>query len=216
MHDQDRLTLFITLVLTGIVCILMGCGIPTTATYIIMATIAAPILGLLGVQPIVAHFFVFYYGVLADITPPVALAAYAAAGMAGADPFKTGNTAFRLALGKALVPFVFVFSPSLLLVADGFSWVEFAIGLTGCLAGHRCAVRRVLRLFHRADERLGALARRPRRNAVRRTLTRRLARRPRHPCAGHPAAGAKRRHRSARDLINCAAMPSAHPLPTRL
>ncbi len=69
--------------MTGIVCILMGCGIPTTANYIIMATIAAPALGLLGVEPIVAHFFVFYYGVLADITPPVALAAYAAAGMAG-------------------------------------------------------------------------------------------------------------------------------------
>src|SRR3546814_2965264 len=82
-----------------------------------MATSAAPALGLLGVEPIVAHFFVFYYGVLADITPPVALAAYAAAGMAGADPFKTGNTAFRLGLGKVLVPFVFVFSPSLLLVA---------------------------------------------------------------------------------------------------
>ena len=74
----------------------MGCGIPTTANYIIMVTVAAPALGLLGVPPIVAHFFVFYYGVLADITPPVALAAYAAAGMAGADPFKTGNTAFRL------------------------------------------------------------------------------------------------------------------------
>jgi TRAP-type uncharacterized transport system fused permease subunit len=113
----------------------MGCGIPTTATYIIMATIAAPILGLQGVEPLVAHFFVFYYGVLADITPPVALAAYAAAGMAGSDPFKTGNTAFRLGLGKALVPFVFVFAPSLLLVAKGFSWSEFAVGLTGCLAG---------------------------------------------------------------------------------
>ena len=75
--------------------------------------------GSVGCRAIVAHFFVFYYGVLADITPPVALAAYAAAGMAGADPFKTGNTAFRLGLGKALVPFVFVFSPSLLLVAAG-------------------------------------------------------------------------------------------------
>ena len=73
----------------------------------------------LGVEPLVAHFFVFYYGVLADITPPVALAAYAAAGMAGSDPFKTGNMAFRLGLAKALVPFVFVFSPSLLIVANG-------------------------------------------------------------------------------------------------
>lgn len=68
----QTLTLLFTLVMTGMVCILMGCGIPTTANYIIMATIAAPALGLLGVEPIVAHFFVFYYGVLADITPPVA------------------------------------------------------------------------------------------------------------------------------------------------
>ena len=86
--------------MTALVCVLMGCGIPTTANYIIMVTVAAPTLVLLGVQPLVAHFFVFYYGVLADITPPVALAAYAAAGMAGSDPFKTGNTAFRLGMGK--------------------------------------------------------------------------------------------------------------------
>ena len=92
-------------------------------------------MGLLGVAPLVAHFFVFYYGVLADITPPVALAAYAAAGMAGSDPFKTGNTAFRLGLGKALVPFVFVFAPSLLLVAPGFSWPEFANAFVGCVLG---------------------------------------------------------------------------------
>jgi TRAP transporter 4TM/12TM fusion protein len=134
----QALTLLFTLVMTGIVCILMGCGIPTTANYIIMATIAAPALGLLGVEAIVAHFFVFYYGVLADITPPVALAAYAAAGMAGGDPFKTGNTAFRLGLGKVLVPFVFVFSPSLLLVASGFSWAEFVVAFTGCLVGITC------------------------------------------------------------------------------
>ena len=113
----NTLTLLAALIMTGLVCILMGCGVPTTATYIIMVTVAAPTLVGLGVEPLVAHFFVFYYGVLADITPPVALAAYAAAGMAGSDPFKTGNTAFRLGLAKALVPFVFVFSPSLLLVA---------------------------------------------------------------------------------------------------
>lgn len=136
--ELKSLTLLFTLIMTGIVCILMGCGIPTTANYIIMATIAAPALGLLGVAPIVAHFFVFYYGVLADITPPVALAAYAAAGMAGADPFRTGNTAFRLGLGKALVPFVFVFSPSLLLVVPGFTWANFAVAFVGCLIGIAC------------------------------------------------------------------------------
>ncbi|HQR11183.1 MAG TPA: TRAP transporter permease [Casimicrobiaceae bacterium] len=133
--DMKTLTLIAALIMTGLVCILMGCGVPTTANYIIMVTVAAPTLGLLGVQPLVAHFFVFYYGVLADITPPVALAAYAAAGMAGSDPFKTGNTAFRLGLGKALVPFVFVFAPSLLIMVSGFSWTEFAVAFVGCVLG---------------------------------------------------------------------------------
>ena len=135
MADAKSLTRLAALFMTGIVCILMGCGIPTTANYIIMVTVAAPTLVQLGVEPLVAHFFVFYYGVLADITPPVALAAYAAAGMAGSDPFKTGNMAFRLGLAKALVPFVFVFSPSLLLVAKGFTWADFAITFTGCVLG---------------------------------------------------------------------------------
>jgi TRAP transporter 4TM/12TM fusion protein len=133
--DMKTLTLIAALVMTGLVCILMGCGVPTTANYIIMVTVAAPTLGLLGVQPLVAHFFVFYYGVLADITPPVALAAYAAAGMAGSDPFKTGNTAFRLGMGKALVPFVFVFAPSLLIMVSGFSWTEFVVAFVGCVLG---------------------------------------------------------------------------------
>ena len=133
--EPKTLVLFAALVMTGLVCLLMGCGIPTTATYIIMVTVAAPTLVGLGVEPLVAHFFVFYYGVLADITPPVALAAYAAAGMAGSDPFKTGNTAFRLGMAKALVPFVFVFSPSLLLVAKGFTWYDFSITFIGCILG---------------------------------------------------------------------------------
>jgi TRAP-type uncharacterized transport system fused permease subunit len=131
----QTLTLLAALVMTGAVCILMGCGIPTTANYIIMVTVAAPTLVQLGVEPLVAHFFVFYYGVLADITPPVALAAYAAAGMAGGDPFKTGNMAFRLGMAKALVPFVFVFSPSLLLVAKGFTMYDFTITFIGCILG---------------------------------------------------------------------------------
>ena len=129
------MTLFFTLVMTAIVCILLGCGIPTTANYLIMVTIAAPALAMLGVPQLVSHFFVFYYGVLADITPPVALAAYAGASMAGADPFKTGNTAFRLGLAKALVPFVFVYSPSMLLVTKGFTWAEFFETTIGCIVG---------------------------------------------------------------------------------
>ncbi|HSV61034.1 MAG TPA: TRAP transporter permease [Variovorax sp.] len=135
LASTQGMTLFAALLMTGAVCILMGCGIPTTANYIIMVTVAAPTLVQMGVEPLVAHFFVFYYGVLADITPPVALAAYAAAGMAGGDPFRTGNTAFRLGLGKVLVPFVFVFSPSLLLVTKGFNWGDFVVTFFGCVMG---------------------------------------------------------------------------------
>jgi hypothetical protein len=124
---------------------------------------------LLGVQPIVAHFFVFYYGVLADITPPVALAAYAAAGMAGSDPFKTGNTAFRLGLGKVLVPFVFVFAPSMLIVVNGFTWSEFFVAPSAACSASRSLHRRcriiscgrcasgsvAVRLFRDPDDRAG-------------------------------------------------------------
>ncbi|MGI9508861.1 MAG: TRAP transporter permease, partial [Geminicoccaceae bacterium] len=133
--DVTEWALFFSLVLIAIACILMGAGIPTTATYIILVAVAAPALAQLQVQPLVSHFFVFYYGVLADITPPVALAAYAAAGIAGSNPFKTGNTAFRLGIAKALVPFVFVYSPSLLLVADGFTWAAFTVTLAGAMLG---------------------------------------------------------------------------------
>jgi len=127
--------LFFSLVLIAVSCIIMGAGIPTTATYIILVAVAGPALAQLQVQPLVAHFFVFYYGVLADITPPVALAAYAAAGIAGSNPFKTGNTAFRLGIAKAMVPFVFVYSPALLLVTDGFTWSVFTVTLVGAMAG---------------------------------------------------------------------------------
>ena len=129
------LTLLMTLVLTGVVCIVMGTGVPTTANYLIMVTVAAPILALLGVEPIVAHFFVFYYGILADITPPVALCAYATAGIANSNPFSTGNTAFRLSMGKALVPFVFVFSPSMLIMVQDFSLYDFLLSTYGCVLG---------------------------------------------------------------------------------
>ena len=131
----NQVTLFFTLIFTALSCIILGAGLPTTATYIVLVSIAAPTLGLLGVAPLVAHFFVFYYGVLADITPPVALAAYAGAGIAGANPFKAGNTAFRLASAKALVPFVFLYSPSMLIIVDGFTWSAFFITTIGCALG---------------------------------------------------------------------------------
>ena len=131
----EDLRLFFSLVLIAISCIIMGAGIPTTATYIILVAVAAPALAQLGIEPLVAHFFVFYYGVLADITPPVALAAYAASGIAKSNPFKTGNTAFRLGIAKALVPFVFVYSPSLLLITGQFQIDQLVITLIGTLIG---------------------------------------------------------------------------------
>ncbi|ODT66750.1 MAG: C4-dicarboxylate ABC transporter permease [Pelagibacterium sp. SCN 63-23] len=131
----ETLALLFTLLMTAAVCILMGCGIPTTANYIIMVAVAAPVLGLMNIEPLVAHFFVFYYGVLADVTPPVALAAYAASGIAGSNAFKAGNTAFRLSMGKALVPFMFVFSPSLLLVTQDFTLNAFLLAFTGAVLG---------------------------------------------------------------------------------
>ncbi|MFJ1293649.1 TRAP transporter permease [Paracoccus yeei] len=135
LFSIETLTLLFTLLMTAVVCVLMGCGVPTTANYIIMVAVAAPVLGMMNVEPLVAHFFVFYFGVLADVTPPVALAAYAGAGIAGANGFKAGNTAFRLSMGKALVPFVFVFSPSLLLVTQSFTLPDFLLAFTGAVLG---------------------------------------------------------------------------------
>lgn len=135
LFDLQQWALFFSLVLVAVACIVMGAGVPTTATYIILVSVTAGAFQILGVEPLVAHFFVFYYGVLADITPPVALAAYAAAGIAGSNPFKTGNTAFRLGIAKALVPFVFVYSPALLLVSEGFTWTAFTITLAGAMMG---------------------------------------------------------------------------------
>ncbi len=127
---------FFGLLFVAIACILMGTGIPTTPTYIILASIAAPALAGLGVPLLATHFFVFYYGVLADVTPPVALAAYAAAGIAGSEPMRTGLTAFRLSMGKALVPFMFTYTPALLFI--DFRWAPFlsavVCGIVGILA----------------------------------------------------------------------------------
>ena len=118
---------FFGLLFVAVACILMGTGIPTTPTYIILASIAAPALVKLDVPLLATHFFVFYYGVLADVTPPVAMAAYAAAGIAGSEPMRTGLTAFRLSMGKALVPFMFVYTPSLLFI--DFKGTEFAMAI---------------------------------------------------------------------------------------
>jgi TRAP transporter 4TM/12TM fusion protein len=112
--DLSQGILFITLLLTAVVCLIMGMGVPVTASYIIVAVIAAPALTKLGVLPIAAHLFVFYFAVLADITPPVCIAAYAAAGLAGANPMKTGFTATKLGIAAFIVPFFFCFDPALM------------------------------------------------------------------------------------------------------
>jgi TRAP transporter 4TM/12TM fusion protein len=108
--------LFLTLIFTMLASLVLGMGVPTIPNYIITSTMAAPALAVYAVPPLVAHMFVFYYGLLADLTPPVALAAFAGAGIAKADPTKTGLNAFRLAFAGFLVPFIFVYDNSLLLL----------------------------------------------------------------------------------------------------
>lgn len=110
------LTKIFTLFFTMIASLILGMGLPTTANFIVTSTMAAPALFLLGVPPMAAYMFVFYFGIAADLTPPVALAAYAGAGIAGSDPMKTGVTSFKLALAGFLVPYIYVYNPMLLFI----------------------------------------------------------------------------------------------------
>ena len=107
--------LLLTMFFTMITSLILGMGVPTTANYIITSTIAAPTLLGLGVIPMAAHLFVFYFGIIADLTPPVALAAYAGAAIARGNPFRTGVIATRLAVGAFILPYIFVMAPQLLL-----------------------------------------------------------------------------------------------------
>lgn len=106
-----------TLILTMLTSIVLGMGLPTTACYVLTSTIAAPAIVKLGVDPMQAHMFVFYFGILSTITPPVAIGAYTAAGLSGADPTETGWAAVRLAFAGFIIPFMFIYSPELLLPA---------------------------------------------------------------------------------------------------
>lgn len=108
--------LFLTLVFTMITSLILGIGVPTTANYVITATIAAPALLLLDVPILAAHMFAFYFGIIADVTPPVALAAVAASGVAKSEPMRTGIQASRLAIAAFIIPYIFVYSPELLLI----------------------------------------------------------------------------------------------------
>ena len=130
--------LMVALILCMVVSIILGMGLPTTACYVISSSIAVPILRQMGVPIFQAHFFVLYFACLSTVTPPVALAAYVGAGMAGANSNQVGWTAFRLALAGFIVPFFFVYSPAMLLIADSnmaIAWAAIsALVGTGLLA----------------------------------------------------------------------------------
>ena len=120
------------LILTAIVSIILGMGMPTTAVYVLLAVLVAPGLSKLGILPIAAHLFIFYFGMLSMITPPVCLASYAAASIGKTDPVKTGWEAMRLCAIAYVVPFLFVFSPALLLIG---SWYAVVISIATAIVG---------------------------------------------------------------------------------
>jgi len=152
----------IALILTAIGSIVLGMGLPTTAAYVVLAALGAPALTQLGVPLLAAHLFIFYFGCLSNVTPPVALAAYGAAGIAGAPPLKTATTALTLAGAGFLVPFMFVYGPPLLLegaplVVIG-AVLSAAVGVTalaGATIGHG---RRPLAAWERGALLLAAIA----------------------------------------------------------
>lgn len=110
-------SLILALIFTMLACIVLGMGLPTTANYVVTATIAAPaLINEFGLAPMAVHLFVFYFGIVADITPPVCLAAYAGAGIAGANPMKTGMTALKLAIGAFIIPYALIYNPALVMI----------------------------------------------------------------------------------------------------
>ena len=131
------------LILTMIGSIILGMGVPTTAQYIITSTLAAPALAQMGVPMFSAHLFCLYFGVLADVTPPVALATYAAAGIAKSEPLKTGFTALLVAAAGFIVPYMFIYNPGLLLqggavhiVLASLTALIAVIGLSAAVQGY--------------------------------------------------------------------------------
>lgn len=132
-------SILFTLVFTMITCMILGMGLPSIPAYIITASIAAPALAKLGIAPAAAHMFSFYYAMFANLTPPVALASFAAAGLSGGDPMKTGVASVKLAIAGFIVPFMFVYAPQLMLInttlAEGTT-----VALTGCLGVFLIAV----------------------------------------------------------------------------
>lgn len=155
-------TPLIALFLTMLCCIILGMGVPTTANYVIMATTCAPILTKIGIEPIAAHMFVFYFGIVADITPPVALAAYAGSAIAKSNPMKTGLNATKLAIAAFIVPYVFALSPSMLFVNTTLFDVILIIvtsivGLFGVASGIEGYSTRLMPVWERIVSIVGGL-----------------------------------------------------------
>ncbi|MBR3691895.1 MAG: TRAP transporter fused permease subunit [Clostridia bacterium] len=152
----------IALFLTMLCCIVLGMGVPTTANYCIMAATCAPILVKMGVPMVAAHFFVFYFGIVADLTPPVALAAYAGAAIAQANPMKTAITSTKLAIGAFIVPYVFALNPAMLFVDTTapeviLICVTSLVGMFGVAAGLEGYFLRNMRWFERIATIIGGL-----------------------------------------------------------
>jgi len=152
-------TKILALFLTMLCCIVLGMGVPTTANYCIMAATCAPILIDAGIEPLAAHFFVFYFGIVADLTPPVALAAYAGAAIAQAKPMKTAVTATKLAIGAFIVPYIFALNPAMLFI-NTTAWEVVLICVTSLIGMFAVASCLQGWLLHRMPwyERIVALA----------------------------------------------------------
>jgi TRAP-type uncharacterized transport system fused permease subunit len=146
----DAMTMFFLLILTAIACFILGMGLPTTAQYIVAVIIAAPALLEFGIHPFLSHMFVFFYAILADITPPVALAAYAASGISGGDPFRTGVLAFGNSASTWILPMVWMYAPIVIMMPwlldpkIAFDWMQFSyvyiciiVGITALAACFR-------------------------------------------------------------------------------
>jgi TRAP transporter 4TM/12TM fusion protein len=147
-------SLFITLVMTMIACIVLGMGLPTVAAYVVLATLVPASMINLGVPPIAAHLFIFYFAILSAITPPVCTGAYVAAGIAGGDPLKTGIVAIKLGLVVFLLPYAFVYSPTLLLIGEplpvAIHVVSAILGITTWAFGIEGFMTRRLNMYKRA------------------------------------------------------------------
>lgn len=133
--DLANEQLFLVLLFTMGACIVMGLGLPTTATYIVLAAVMAPALIQLDIPVLAAHLFVFYYGILADDTPPINLPAYATSGIAKADPVKTGVQGFKFDMGALLLPFAFVMNPMLILQDETATWIQIALSIMTAFIG---------------------------------------------------------------------------------